>query len=147
MRHFPSMSNGFWSNEITKNIYHSMKNNRTFIFKGRKKSPLPLYPNSTYDFNRWKLSVLHLTIEPENYQLLRLFLTLVFFIEKKVKLYEMELKYRENGSWEKSSVLFFQMSGPSSSPDSPYLDWGNAFSLFSGGVPCYDSASVLERIL
>ena len=41
--------------------------------------------------------VLHLTIEPENYQLLRLFLTLVFFIEKKVKLYEMELKYRENG--------------------------------------------------
>ena len=36
------------------------------------------------------------------------FFSLLFFsLKKEVKLYEMELKYRENGRWEKSSVLFF----------------------------------------
>ena len=132
------MSIIFWSNRITKKIIWNLQRNK-------KIPPSPPIPRMITIAE--SCPVLHLTIEPENYQLLRLFLTLVFFIEKKVKLYEMELKYRENGRWEKSSVLFFQMSGPSSSPDSPYLDWGNAFSLFSGGVPCYDSASVLERIL
>ena len=132
------MSIIFWSNRITKKIIWNLQRNKK----------IPLHPPIPRMITiAESCPVLHLTIEPENYQLLRLFLTLVFFIEKKVKLYEMELKYRENGRWEKSSVLFFQMFGPSSSPDSPYLNWGNAFSLFSGGVPCYDSASVLERIL
>ena len=132
------MSIIFWSNRITKKIIWNLQRNKK----------IPLHPPIPRMITiAESCPVLHLTIEPENYQLLRLFLTLVFFIEKKVKLYEMELKYRENGRWEKSSVLFFQMSGPSSSPDSPYLDWGNAFSLFSGGVPGSDSASVLERIL
>ena len=132
------MSIVFWSNRITKKIIWNLQRNKK----------IPLHPPIPRMITiAESCPVLHLTIEPENYQLLRLFLTLVFFIEKKVKLYEMKLKYRENGSWEKSSVLFFQMSGPSSSPDSPYLDWGNAFSLFSGGVPRSDSASVLDRIL
>ena len=94
------MSIVFWSNRITKKILWNLQRNK-------KIPPSPPIPRMITIAE--SCPVLHLTIEPENYQLLRLFLTLVFFIEKKVKLYEMELKYRENGGWEKSSVLFFQM--------------------------------------